>query len=137
MASGLNKVLIIGNLGADPEMRYTADGTAMTNFRMASSRSWTGADGEKKEETEWFSIVCWRKLAELCSQYLQKGRRVYVEGRLKTRSWQGDDGVRKYRTEVIGDSVIFLDGGSGERSERPAAAPEEGGWDVPEEIPFE
>ncbi len=80
--SGLNKVMIIGNLGTDPEMRYTANGNAMTSFRVASSRNYTTPDGERREETEWFTIVTWRNLAEQCSQFLQKGRRVYVEGRL-------------------------------------------------------
>ena len=107
--AGLNKVMVIGNLGADPEMRYTADGTALTNFRVAASRTYSGPDGERKEETEWFSVVTWRKLAEQCSQFLQKGRKVYVEGRLQTRSWDTPEGERKYRTEVIADRVLFLD----------------------------
>jgi len=107
--AGLNKVLIIGNLGSDPEMRYTADGNAMTSFRVASTRNYTGVDGERHEETEWFSVVAWRKLAEQCSQYLQKGRRVYVEGRLRTRSWDTPDGQRRYRTEVVAERVLFLD----------------------------
>jgi len=133
--AGLNKVMVIGNLGADPEMRYTADGAAVTNFRIASSRNYTGSDGERKEETEWFSIVAWRKLAELCSQYLQKGRRVYVEGRLQTRSWEGQDGQKRYTTEVIAEDVIFLDS-------KPGGAPRPDGQDAPmdlepEDVPFE
>lgn len=131
--SGLNKVLIIGNLGADPEMRYTADGTAMTTFRVAASRSFKGSDGERREETEWFSVVTWRKLAEHCSQYLQKGRKVYVEGRLKTRSWDTPEGERKYRTEVVAEDVQFLDRSQGQQSGPDAAMPET----QPEEIPFE
>jgi single-strand DNA-binding protein len=124
--------MVIGNLGADPEMRYTADGTAMTSFRMASSRSWS-SDGEKKEQTEWFSIVCWRKLAEIVSQYLQKGSRCYVEGRLQTRSWD-KDGQKQYRTEVIANEVIFLS----DSADRGATRPSEGGEPpVPEDIPFE
>ena len=107
--AGLNKVMIIGNLGTDPEMRYTANGNAVTTFRLACSRSFSGSDGERKEETEWFSVVTWNKLAETCSQFLQKGRRAYVEGRLQTRSWEGPDGQRRYRTEVIANSVLFLD----------------------------
>jgi len=132
--AGLNKVMIIGNLGADPEMRYMADGTAMTAFRVASSRSFSGADGERREETEWFSVVTWRKLAEQCSQFLQKGRRVYVEGRLQTRSWDGPDGQKRYRTEVVGERVLFLDRAPG------APLPEdhhEGAEMAPEDIPFE
>ena len=133
--AGLNKVMVIGNLGADPEMRYTADGAAVTNFRIAASRNYTGSDGERKEETEWFSIVAWRKLAELCSQYLQKGRRVYVEGRLQTRSWEGQDGQKRYTTEVIAEDVIFLDS-------KPGAAPRPDDQDAPmdlepEDVPFE
>ena len=107
--AGLNKVMIIGNLGTDPEMRYTANGNAVTTFRLACSRSFSGSDGERKEETEWFSVVTWNKLAETCSQFLQKGRRAYVEGRLQTRSWEGPDGQRRYRTEVIANTVLFLD----------------------------
>jgi len=107
--AGLNKVMLIGNLGTDPEMRYTANGSAVTEFRMACSRNFTGQDGERQEETEWFTVVCWNKLAETVSQYLQKGRRAYVEGRLKTRSWEGQDGQTRYKTEVIAQTVQFLD----------------------------
>ena len=107
--AGLNKVMIIGNVGTDPEMRYTANGRAVTSFRVAANRSFTTAEGERREETEWFAVVAWQKLAEQCSQYLQKGRRVYVEGRLRTRSWDTPDGQRRFRTEVIADRVIFLD----------------------------
>ena len=133
--TGLKTVLVIGNLGADPEMRYTADGAAVTNFRVAASGNYTGSDGERKEETEWFSIVAWRKLAELCSQYLQKGRRVYVEGRLQTRSWEGQDGQKRYTSELIAEDVIFLDS-------RPGGAPRPDDQDAPmdlepEDVPFE
>ena len=107
--AGLNKVMIIGNVGADPEMRYTANGRAVTSFRVAVNRNYTTSEGERREETEWFAVVTWQKLAEQCSQYLQKGRRVYVEGRLRTRSWDTPDGQRRFRTEVIADRVIFLD----------------------------
>lgn len=135
--AGLNKVMIIGNLGADPEMRYTADGKALTSFRVASSRNYSGPDGERREETEWFSVVTWQKLAEQCSQFLQKGRRVYVEGRLQTRSWDGPDGQRKYRTEVIAEKVLFLDRAGampfGDEHESSAPMPEV----EPEDIPFE
>jgi single-strand DNA-binding protein len=110
--AGLNKVMIIGNLGADPEMRFTANGSAVTNFRVAVSRQYGGGDGERKEETEWFTVVAWNKLAEQCNQYLQKGRRVYVEGRLQTRSWDGQDGQKRYRTEVVANEVQFLDRGT-------------------------
>ncbi len=131
--SGLNKVLIIGNLGADPEMRYTADGAAMTSFRVAASRNFTGSDGERREETEWFAVIAWRKLAEQCSQYLQKGRKVYVEGRLQTRSWDTPEGERKYRTEVVAERVLFLDRAPGSQSGEETEMPET----QAEEIPFE
>jgi len=107
--AGLNKVMLIGNLGADPEMRYTANGQAVTTFNIAVNRNWTGRDGERREETEWVTVVCWEKLAETVSQYLQKGRRAYVEGRLQTRSWEGQDGVKRYKTEVVAQTVQFLD----------------------------
>jgi len=107
--AGLNKVMLIGNLGTDPEMRYTANGNAVTTFRLAVGRTYTGSDGERKEETEWFSVVAWNKLAETVSQYLQKGRSAYVEGRLQTRSWEGQDGQTRYRTEVVANTIQFLD----------------------------
>lgn len=107
--AGLNKVMLIGNVGTDPEMRYTANGNAVTTFRLACSRNFAGTDGERREETEWFTVVTWNKLAETCSQFLQKGRRAYVEGRLQTRSWEGQDGQKRYRTEVIANTVLFLD----------------------------
>ena len=105
----LNKVMIIGNLGSDPEMRFTANGTPVTTFRMAVNWRRQGQEGERREETEWFSVVAWNKLAETCNQYLAKGRRAYVEGRLQTRSWEGQDGQTRYRTEIIASNVIFLD----------------------------
>jgi len=133
--AGLNKVMVIGNLGADPEMRYTADGAAVTNFRVAASRNYTGADGERKEETEWFRIVAFRKLAELCNQYLQKGRRVYVEGRLQTRQWEGQDGQKRFTTEVIAQDVQFLDSKPGGA---PRAEDQDAPMDLePEDVPFE
>jgi single-strand DNA-binding protein len=132
--AGLNKVMIIGNLGKDPEMRYTADGTALTNFSVAASRNYSGPDGERKEETEWFSVVTWRKLAEQCSQFLQKGRKVYVEGRLQTRSWDTPEGEKRYRTEVIAEKVVFLDPKQG----MPPPDDHGAGADLdPGDIPFE
>jgi single-strand DNA-binding protein len=139
--AGLNKVMLIGNVGKDPEMRYTANGNAVTTFSLACNRSYQGADGDRREETDWFEIVTWNKLAELCSQFLQKGRQAYVEGRLHTRSWEGQDGQKRYRTEVIAQTVLFLDrAGSG--GHRPAtetfeeaAAPS--GHVDPDDLPFE
>ena len=107
----LNKVMVIGHLGRDPEMRYTANGAANTTFSVASSRRFT-TNGEQREETEWFNVVCWSRLAETCAQYLQKGRLVYVEGRQQTRSWDDKEtGQKKYRTELVADEVKFLGGG--------------------------
>src|SRR6266540_1779678 len=100
MPDGLNKVMLIGNLGTDPEMRYTPNGSAVTSFRIAVSRSFGGDEG-RREETEWFTIVSWNKLAELVGQHMQKGRKVYVEGRLQTRNYEAKDGTKRYVTEVI------------------------------------
>jgi single-strand DNA-binding protein len=132
--AGLNKVMIIGNLGKDPEMRFTANGSAVTNFSVAVSRQYSGSDGERREETEWFTVVAWNKLAELCNQYLQKGRRVYVEGRLQTRSWDGQDGQKRYRTEVIASEVQFLDRVASGVGAREGA---EGDFTDPDDLPFE
>src|SRR5947209_15310997 len=107
--AGLNRVMIIGNLGKDPEMRFTANGSAVTNFNVAVSRQYAAGDGERREETEWFTVVAWNKLAEQCNQFLQKGRKVYVEGRLQTRSWDGQDGQKRYRTEVVANTMLMLD----------------------------
>jgi single-strand DNA-binding protein len=111
MAS-LNKVMIIGNISSEPEMRFTPNGKAVTSFRVATNRVYTTAEGERKEETEWFNVVAWNKLAEQCNQFLSKGRLVYAEGRLATRTWESQDGQKHYRTEVIAERVIFLDRGS-------------------------
>lgn len=137
----LNKCMIIGNLGADPEMRYTANGNAVTEFRVATSRSYTTGDGERVEETEWFRIVTWNRLAETCAQYLSKGRQVFVEGRMKTRSWEGQDGQKRYMTELIADNVKFLGGReSGSQAASftpglPVGADAEGDVD-PDDLPF-
>jgi len=105
----LNKVLLIGNLTRDPEMRYTPQGTAVCTFGMATNRTWVTDNGEKREETEWHRIVAWNKLAELCSQLLFKGRRVYVEGRLQTRQWTGQDGQSRQATEIVIEDMLVLD----------------------------
>ena len=116
MSRGLNKVMIIGRLGQDPEMRYTPSGRPLTNFQLAANRSWTTADGEKKTETEWFNIVAWGKLAEICNQYLKKGQQVYIEGRLHTRRWQDDEGANHSSVEVITQEMIMLDGRAGDEN---------------------
>ena len=106
---GLNKIIVIGNLGTDPEMRYTANGNAVTSFNLATSRSYTAADGERKQETEWFRVVSWNQLAEHVNQYLSKGRRAYVEGRLHSDRWEGQDGQTRFTNEIIANTVLFLD----------------------------
>ncbi|NJL04932.1 MAG: single-stranded DNA-binding protein [Chloroflexaceae bacterium] len=121
MAKDLNKVLLIGRLGTDPEMRYTASGSPVTTFRVAVSRHWKDGSGDPREETEWFSIVTWNKLAEICHQYLSKNARVYLEGRLQTRSWEDQQtGQTRYKTEVVANDMIMLDG----RRDAPSASGE-------------
>lgn len=105
----VNKVIIIGNLGADPEVRFTPGGQAVANFRIATSESWADKNGQKQERTEWHRVVVWGKLAELCGEYLKKGRQCYVEGKIQTREWD-KDGVKTYVTEVVANEVLFLGG---------------------------
>jgi single-strand DNA-binding protein len=138
----LNKVMIIGNLGADPEMRYTPNGTAVTELRVAANERFRNRAGEQQERTEWFRVVTYDRLAELCSQYLTKGRQVYVEGRLQTRSWDGQDGQKHYITEVIAQTVRFLSGaggGGGGGREFDVGMPvgaDAGGDIEPDDLPF-
>jgi len=108
MSRGLNKVMIIGRLGRDPEMRYTPSGRPVTNFSVATSRSWNTSDGERRTETEWFNIVAWGSLAEICNQYLVKGQQVYIEGRLQSRSWEDAEGKRHTSVEIIANEMIML-----------------------------
>ena len=108
MSRGLNKVMIIGNLGRNPEMRYTPSGRPVTSFSVATSRSWVNAEGERREETEWFNVVTWGNLAEICKQHLIKGQQVYVEGRLQTRGWEDQSGKKHYRTELVANEMIML-----------------------------
>ncbi len=107
--ANLNKVMIIGNVGTDPEMRFTPSGNPVTTFRIATSRTFTTSEGERKQETEWFTVVTWNKLAESCNQFLSKGRRAYVEGKLRTRTWEGKDGQKRTSVEIVADRVLFLD----------------------------
>jgi len=110
MSKDLNKVQLIGRLGADPETRYTPQGSAITKLRIATSRGWRTAEGEDRDETEWTNVVAWNKLAEICAQYLRKGARVYIEGRLQTRSWDDQEsGQKRYMTEVVANDMIMLD----------------------------
>lgn len=137
----LNKVMIIGNVGGDPEMRFTPGGHPVTSFGVATNWVFTTPEGERKQETEWFNVVTWNRLAEQCNQFLNKGRLVYVEGRLRTRSWEGQDGQKHYRTEVVANRVTFLDrqtaaspAGESPPEER---ADDTGSGDLePDDIPF-
>ena len=107
--TGVNKVILIGNLGAKPELRYTPSGVPVCNFNIATTERWgTDEGGERKERTEWHRIVAWRKLAEICGQYLDKGSKVYIEGRIRSSSWTGDDNVKRYKTEVYADQMVML-----------------------------
>jgi single-strand DNA-binding protein len=136
----LNKVMIIGNVGSEPEMRFTPAGKPVTSFSVATNRVYNTPEGERKEETEWFTVVAWNRLAEQCNQFLNKGRLVYAEGRLHTRTWQSQDGLKHYKTEVIANSVSFLDrkgvaGAPPVEGEKPAEEPE-GEMVEPDDIPF-
>ncbi len=113
MSRGLNKVMIIGHLGRDPEMRYTPSGRPVTTFSVATTRTWNTADGERREETEWFNVVAWGSLAEICNQHLRKGQQVYLEGRLQTRRWDDQEGRKHFATELVAQEMIVL----GERRE--------------------
>ncbi len=131
----LNKVTIIGNVGSEPEMRFTPNGRPVTSFSVATNWVYSTPEGERKQETEWFNVVTWNRLAEQCNQFLAKGRLVYAEGRIHTRAWEGQDGQQHYRSEVIANRVIFLDRRS------PGTLPEEktedAGADLePDDIPF-
>ncbi len=108
MARGLNKVMVIGHLGLDPEMRYTPSGRPVTSFSIASNRSWKTSDGETRSETEWFNIVAWGSLAEICNQYLKKGQQAYIEGRLQSRKWEDGDGNQHSKTEIIAREMIMF-----------------------------
>jgi single-strand DNA-binding protein len=109
MTRGLNKVLIIGRVGRDPEMRYTPSGRPVTTFSVGTSRSWNTSDGEKRTETEWFNVVAWSNLAEICKQHLAKERLVYIEGRLQTRHWEDQDGNKHSATEIVANEMILLE----------------------------
>ncbi len=147
--AGINKVILIGNLGRDPEVRFTPSGQAVANFSIATSESWTDkSSGQRQEKTEWHRIVVWGKQAENCGQYLKKGRQCYIEGRLQTREWTDKEGKKNYTTEVVANTVQFLGGGAGGRAEdggggyqradsNVAAPPEDFGSPPPsDDIPF-
>ncbi len=121
MASGMNKVFLLGRLGTDPEIRYTTNGGAVANFNVATNESWTDKSGQKQERTEWHRVVVWGKLGELCGQYLSKGRQAFLEGKLQTREWTDKDGNKRYTTEIVAQNVQFL-GGPGDRAGQPQSS---------------
>jgi len=124
--AGVNKAILVGNLGRDPELRYTQGGQPVVNFPLATSESWTDKSGEKQERTEWHRIVVWGKVGENCAQYLSKGRTVYVEGRIQTREWEDKEGQKRYTTEINAQTVQFLGGGQGQRREGAESGAESG-----------
>jgi single-strand DNA-binding protein len=135
MSRGLNKVMIIGHLGREPEMRYTPSGRPVTSFSLAVTRAWNAPDGERREETEWFNVVAWGNLAEICKQYLTKGQQVYIEGRLQSRRWEDQEGRKHSATEVVANEMIML----GERPARPSTGESAGVHEPPleeDEFPF-
>ena len=122
--AGINKAILIGRLGSDPEVRYTPSGVAVANFSIATSEEWKDRDtGEKKERTEWHRIVAWRRLGEICGEYLSKGKQVYVEGRIQTRSWDDRDGNKRYTTEIVATDVQFLGARDAAETTRPQGSP--------------
>lgn len=132
MSRGLNKVLIIGRLGRDPEMRYTPSGRPVTTFSVATSRTWNTSEGGRRTETEWFNVVAWSNLAEICKQHLSKGRLVYIEGRLQTRHWDDPEGNKHSSTEIVANEMIMLD----DRRESGAGGYEDDEEEVEEEDEF-
>jgi single-strand DNA-binding protein len=125
MAS-VNKVILIGNLGRDPEMRTTPQGTSLARFSVATSTTWKDASGAKQERTEWHDVVAWEKLAQICGEYLHKGKMVYIEGSLQTRSWEDQAGQKRYKTEIKANNVVMLSPPPRSDASRPAPAKEEG-----------
>lgn len=131
-----NKIMVIGNLGSDPEMRYTPNGNAVTSFSVATNRRYTTSDGERREETEWFRVTAWNQLAEQVNQYLSKGSKAYVEGRLRSSSWEGQDGQTRFRNEIIANTILFLDRAPGSQSQESGLQDGPGGQVDPEDLPF-
>lgn len=132
MSRGLNKVMIIGHLGRDPEMRYTPSGRPVTTFTVATSRNWSTGDGERHSETEWFNVVAWGNLAEICKQYLTKGQQVYVEGRLQTRRWEDNEGVKHTSIEIVANEMMMLS----DRRENSHSAETNDSTELEEDFPF-
>jgi single-strand DNA-binding protein len=134
MSRGLNKVMIIGHLGRDPEMRYTPSGRPVTTFTVATSRTWNTSDGERHTETEWFNVVAWGNLAEICKQYLTKGQQVYIEGRLQTRRWDDKEGVKHTSVEVVANEMMMLSDRNERRDQNNANAGQQPAEVPPDEI---
>jgi len=135
---GVNKVILVGNLGADPEVRYSSTGTTVTNFRIATSENWTNKEGERETRTEWHRIVAFGKLGEICAEYLSKGKQIFVEGRLRSRSWEGKEGTKRWITEIVATNIVMLGtageyvkGAAGESLEEPPELVQE-----EDDIPF-
>jgi single-strand DNA-binding protein len=135
MAAGVNKVILIGNLGRDPELRYTQSGQAVANFTLATTETWNKREGGREERTEWHRIVAWGRTAELCAQYLAKGRTVYVEGRLQTREWENREGQKQRTTEIVALTVQFLGGSRGSGPGQAGAGATGGGPDAGGPVP--
>jgi single-strand DNA-binding protein len=130
MAS-VNKVILVGRLGKDPELKYTQGGTPVANFSLATDETWTDQSGEKQQRTEWHNIVAWKKLAEICGQYVKKGQQIYIEGKIQTRKWEDKDGNSRYTTEVVASNLVLLgkkEGGGNEETDQKArkTAPKKG-----------
>ena len=149
MSRSLNKVMLIGNLGSDPEVRSTTGGNRVATFSLATSRTWNSANGEKQEKTEWHRVVLWGKQAESLTDYLTKGKQIYVEGRLQTRQWDDKEGIKRYTTEIRADKIVLLGGGGGARGasvdragdmmgghQPPGSAPESSEPLTDDDIPF-
>lgn len=143
MAKGLNKVQLIGHLGKDPELRYTPNGTAVCNFSLATTESYKADDGNWVDKTEWHNIVAWRKLAETCSNYLKKGSKIYLEGKLTTESYEKDGGDKRYITKIVANNMLFLDnkgGGAASQSnsgtEQSEPMTEDGSSSSDDDLPF-
>ena len=142
MASGLNKAILIGNLGRDPEIRYTPSGVAVANLNLATSETWTNKEGQKETRTEWHRVVAFGKLAEICGEYLSKGRQIYIEGRIQTREWEDKEGIKRYTTEVVANQMLMLGTRDTAESVRPQGPPvaefpgTPGSGPVDDDIPF-
>ncbi len=135
MTRGLNKVMLIGRVGAQPELRHTPGGQPVTSFRLATTRTWMSTQGDHKEETAWFTIVAWDKLAGVCAEFLQKGRQIYIEGRLQNKEWTGKDGLQHMQVEIVAREMLLLGGGAAgnadvDQLEQPAS------MDAGDEFPF-